>query len=134
LLLGLLGIALGFLTRYTLQRAPYRMSVETDSTGRSLELSLTLATAGFFAVVCLYHAVGSWGPSPLFAYPPTQLHALLERAPWSYRHYFERAEYRWVELATALFIAFIGPWLARSTFTRRLFAADPRKVSSAFEI
>lgn len=134
LLTSLIAVALGFLARYTLQRAPYRMSIETDSSGRSMELSLTLATAGFFALVCLYHSLGSWGPTPVFPYPPTQLHALLEKAPWSWSHYFERAEYRWIELGTALFIALLGPWLARSTFTRKLLATDPSKVSSAFEV
>lgn len=134
MLLCLLAVALGFLVRYTLQRAPYRMSAETDSTGRSMELSLTLGTAAFFVVVCLYHSLGSWGETPLFPYPPTQLHALFEGAPWSWSHYFERSEYRWIELGTALFIALVGPWLARSSFTRKLLAADPSKVSSAFEV
>jgi len=47
---------------------------------------------------------------------------------------FERSEYRWVELGTALFIALMGPWQARSSFTRRLMSADPLKVRSAFEV
>lgn len=133
-LVSLLAVGVGLLLRYTLQRASYRMSAETDSSGRSMELSLTLATSAFFALVCLYHSLGSWGPAPLFAYPPTQLHALIENAPWIWAVFFERYEYRWVELGTAVFIALLGPWLARSVFTRRLMATDPGKVRSAFEV
>lgn len=131
---SLLAVGLGLLLRRVLQRASYRMSQESDSSGRSMELSLVLGTAAFFAIVCLYHSLGSLGPSPLFAYPPTQLHSLIESTPWSWSVFFARAEYRWVELGTALFIALIGPWLARSPFTRRLMATDPRKIHSAFEV
>lgn len=132
--LSLFAVGLGLLIRYTLRRASYRMSPETDSTGRSLELSLTLGVAAFMALVCLYFSLGSVGSNPLFAYPPTQLHALIENTTWSWSVYFERWEYRWVELSTALFIALLGPWQARSSFTRRLMAADPGKVRSAFEV
>lgn len=130
----LVGVGMGLLLRHTLRRAAYRMSAETDSSGRSLELSLTLSVAAFMALVCLYHSLGSCGPVPLFAYPPTQLHALIENAPWSWAIFFERSEYRWVELGTALVIALFGPWQARSTFNRRIMAADSVKVRSVFEV
>jgi hypothetical protein len=133
-LVSLFALGLAALLRYSLRRASYRMSLRTDATARSLELSLSVGVAAFVALVCLYQSLGSLGPAPLFAYPPTQLLALIEGTPWSWQIYFERAEYRWVELGTALFIALFGPWLLRSSFTRRLMAADPGKIRSAFEV
>ena len=131
---SLFALGLVLLLRHSLRRAAYRMSTATDASGRSLELSMSLAVAALLVLLCLYQTLGSWGPLPLFAYPPTQLHALIEGTPWTWQIYFERSEYRWVELSTALFIALIGPWQARSAFTRRLMAADPAKIHSAFEV
>jgi len=119
---ALVTVGLGALLRHTMQRASYRMSPETDSSARSLEVSLTVGCAALMGLVCLYHSLGSMGSAPVFVHPPTQLHALIENQSWSWTTYFERPEYRWVELATALFIALIGPWMARSAFTRRLMA------------
>jgi hypothetical protein len=118
------ALGIGLLTARTLRRAAYRLSPRTDSRGRSLELSLCLGVAVFFTLVALYHSVGSLGASPLFAHPPTMMHALIEGTEWSYAIFFERAEYRWVELGTALFVALLGPWMARSAFTRSLMAAE----------
>jgi hypothetical protein len=131
---SLVAVGLAALLRHTMRRATYRMSPETDSSARSLEVSLTVGVAVLIAIVCLYHSLGSIGRAPVFVYPPTQLHALIENTPWSWTTYFERPEYRWVELATASFIALIGPWMARSAFTRRLMAETPVKIRSAFEV
>lgn len=120
---SILAAGLGLMLRHSLGRAAHRLSPETDSSFRSLELSLTLAVAGFIVFVLFYVTLGSIGPSPLFLHPPTTLHALIEGKSWSWDVYFERAEYRWVELGTALFIAAIGPWLSRSSRLRSPSAA-----------
>lgn len=131
---GACALGLGLLTARTLRRAAYRLSPQIDSSGRSLELSLCLGAAGFFALVSLYHTVGSLGASPLFPHPPTMLHALIEGEKWTYAIFFERAEYRWVELGTAVFVALLGPWLATSAFIRRLLSAELGRAAGGFDI
>ena len=88
----------------------------------------------FLVLVSLYHTLGSLGPDPLFAYPPTLIHARIEGQAWAWSVFFARPEYRWVEFAASLVIAWVGPWLAISPFNRRLLNADMRRVRSAAEV
>jgi hypothetical protein len=120
--------------RYAVRRPALRFSEETDAHARSLELDLMLGTWAFLAAVGLYHTLGSLGPDPLFAHPPTLIHAAIEGEPWSWRMFFERQEYRWVEAGASMVIALLGPMLALSRFHRRVLAADIGKVRTAFEI
>jgi hypothetical protein len=119
---------------YAVRRPAFRLSEETDVRGRSLELNLMLGTWAFVAAVCLYHTLGSLGADPLFAYPPTLIHAAVEGEPWRWSLFFERQEYRWVEIGASLGIALFGPMLAVSPFHRRILTADLRKMRTSFEI
>lgn len=132
--LGLFAAGMGLAIRYIVGRPSLRLSEGTDSAGRSLELSLALGTCCFLIAVSLYHTLGSLGPDPLFAFPPTLIHARIEGQAWSWSVFFARPEYRWVEIAASLVLAWVGPWLAISPFNRRLLTVDMRRVRSAAEV
>jgi hypothetical protein len=120
--------------RYAVQRPALRFSEETDLRSRSLELDLMIGVWAFLAAVGAYHTLGSLGAEPLFAHPPTLIHAAIEGESWSWARFFERQEYRWVEIGASLVIALMGPLLALSPFHRRILSADLGKVRTSFEI
>lgn len=131
---GLFAVGMGLVMRYIAGRPSFRFSESTEATGRSLEMSLTLGVSLLLAVVNLFHSLGSLGADPLFPYPPSMIHALIESQPWSWSLFLARPEYRWAEMAAALAIAWVGPWLAVSPFHRRLLTVDVRTVRSASEV
>lgn len=120
--------------RYAVRRPAMRLSEETDLRSRSLELDLMIGTWAFLAAAGAYHTLGSLGADPLFAHPPTLIHAAIEGEAWSWPRFFERQEYRWVEIGASLAIALMGPMLAMSPFHRRILAADFGKARTSFEI
>lgn len=129
------GTAVMLITaRYAVRRPALRFTEETDARARTLELDLMFGAWAFLVAVGLYHTLGSLGAEPLFARPPTLIHAALEGEPWSWSAFFERREYRRVEIGASMVIALLGPMLAMSPFHRRILVADLGKVRTSFEI
>lgn len=111
---------------HTVRRQPYRISEETDTLGRQFDLRIVLAAAYYFSAVSLFYALGSFGASPLVDLPPTTLHAWFEGTRFSWDHFLREPQYRIVDYATSLFVAFLSVWIAGSRFLRKVSVVDFR--------